>query len=140
MSNSQSLRYTRVSEGIYRYKTGGFYLRRKVEGCITWVKLKSIDLQAARREARDIITAGGKVSRSEAKRTVREFVKAAFDRLTADVAAGTKKNREAHRKLILNNWPGPKGADAPISKDTQISSFGESIAGSGPNDLRFYLF
>lgn len=116
MSNSQTLkRYTRVAEGIYRYHTGGFYLRRKVEGCSTWVKLKSIDLQAARREARDIITAGGKVSRSEAKRTVREFVEAAFDRLTADVAPGTKKNREAHRKLILNNWPGPKGADAPIS-------------------------
>ena len=52
MRTDQEKRYSRVAEGIYRYKSGGFHLRHKVEGKTTWHKLKSVDLQAAA-EARD---------------------------------------------------------------------------------------
>lgn len=146
MSAKQSSRFSRVAEGIYRYKTGGFYLRRKIAGKPSWVKLQSSDLQAARREARAIIAEGTSVRRSAAKRSVREFISEAFDDLTANTAEGTRKNRIAHRKLLLASWPGNNGADMPISqaqssdvkKCLDTACAGKSASYS--NSLRHLLF
>jgi hypothetical protein len=41
MRTNQEKRYSRVAEGICRYKSGGFHLLHKVEGKTTSHKLKS---------------------------------------------------------------------------------------------------
>ena len=104
-------KFTRVAEGIYRYRTGGFYLRAKVAGQPVWHKLKSADLQAARREARDYLRTGNPIDKTASRRTVADFLEAVL----ADYpeGSGTRKNHEVHKRKIEAHWPG--GANTPIS-------------------------
>ena len=57
MGTNQEKRYSRVAEGIYRSKSGGFHLRHMVEGKTTSHKLKSVDLLAARMSSREVMGA-----------------------------------------------------------------------------------
>ncbi len=109
--SSETKRLTRVAEGIYRYRTGGFYLRSKVSGRTTWHKLKSVDLQAARREARDHLRTGRQVDKRAARRTVADFLAAILAGYPE--GSGTRRNHEVHARKIAAYWPG--GAEMPIS-------------------------
>jgi hypothetical protein len=62
--SSEAKWFTRVAEGITRYRTGGFYLRAKIAGHPTWHKLKSVDLPAARREARDQLSTANRIDKT----------------------------------------------------------------------------
>lgn len=83
----------------------------KVAGRPAWHKLKSVDLQAARREARDHLRTGNRIDKTASRRTVSDFVEAVL----ADyrTGTGTRKNHEVHKKKIHAHWPG--GAATPVS-------------------------
>ncbi len=113
MSKNQEKRYSRVSEGIYRYINGGFHLRYKVGGKSKWHKLKSPDLAGAKREARDVLRTGEHVNRRQSARTVAEFSQ---EELSSDgnAAATTLKKKKGYHAKILSHWP--DGANTTIGR------------------------
>ncbi|MEI6491993.1 MAG: site-specific integrase [Verrucomicrobiota bacterium] len=112
MSEKNESRFSRVAEGIYRYKSGGFYLRCRLAGKPVWHKLKNSNLQSARREARDIIRSGFKVQRKQAARTVGDFSQEELDRYS-NAAEKTLKKVEGYHAKVVDHWPG--GVAMPIS-------------------------
>ena len=119
MRTNQEKRYSRVAEGIYRYKSGGFHLRHKVEGKTTWHKLKSVDLQAARREARDALKNGIQVQRKQSARTVAEFSKEELARYS-NAAETTRKKVAGYHAKVLTHWPGGTNASVASAKKHDV--------------------
>lgn len=119
MRTKQEERYSRVAEGIYRYRSGGFHLRYKVGGKTTWHKLKSVDLQAARREARDFLQDGVKVQRKQSARTVVEFSKEEVDTYK-NAAETTRKKVEGYHAKVLAHWPGGSTAAVASAKKHDV--------------------
>jgi hypothetical protein len=112
MSEKKESRFSRVVEGIYRYKSGGFYLRRRLAGKPVWHKLKNSDLQSARREAQDIIRTGFYVQRKQVARTLENFSQQELDRYS-NAADNTRKKVEAYHEEVVDHWPG--GAGMPVA-------------------------
>ncbi|MCX6968822.1 MAG: hypothetical protein NTV93_01535 [Verrucomicrobia bacterium] len=104
MSEKNESRFSRVAEGICRYKSGGFYLRCRLAGKPVWHKLKNSDLQSARREARDVIRTGFKVQRKQAARTVEDFSQEELDRYS-NAAEKTLKKVEGYHAKVVAHWP-----------------------------------
>jgi integrase len=112
MRTKQEKKYSRVAEGVYRYRGGGFVLRFKMQGKTTWRKLKSADLQSARREAGDVRRGGTTIRRNQSSRTVEEFSQEELGRYQHS-ADTTRKKVEGYHAKVVAHWPG--GASGSIS-------------------------
>jgi len=117
MKTKQEKRYSRVAEGIYRYISGGFHLRRKVAGVTTWHKLKNTDLQAARREAREFLRTNLKIQSKAAARTVKDFSQEELARYSNAAKMTLKKIEGFHAKVVAH-WPSDEGTS--ISSATKL--------------------
>jgi len=115
MRTNQEKRYSRVAEWIYRYNSGGFRLRHKVEGKTMWHKVKSVDLQAASREARDALKTGILVQRKQSARTVTKFSQEGLSRYN-NAAETTRKKVAGYHAKVLPHWQGKSNASVASAK------------------------
>jgi hypothetical protein len=129
MRTNQEIRYSRVAEGIYRYKSGGFHLRQKLEGKTTWRKLKSGDLQSARREARELLNSGIQVQRRQAARSVAEFSHEELTRYS-NSAETTRKKVQGYHDKIMAHWPGGSNTSVASAKKHDIEKCIADAVGS----------
>jgi len=100
MRTDQERRYSRVAEGIFRYKSGGFHFRHKVEGKTTWRKLKSNELQEPRCEEREILKNGILVQRNQPARMLAELSRDELARSSNAAEAAGEKVEGCHDKVL----------------------------------------
>jgi integrase len=137
--SSQEKRFVRVAEGVYRYRTGGFYARGSINGKPTWQKLKGSDLTTAKREARDLLRSLERLDKQATRKKLSTFADAVLD-ASRGMAPRALKNKERVIALIKNRWPG--GADVSIGKvkASDIRAFVASVtAESGSSYHNFVL-
>jgi integrase len=136
--NSQEKRFVRVAEGVYRYRTGGFYARGSVNGKPTWQKLKSADLPTAKREAREVLRSLERLDRQATRKTLGSFADAILD-ASRGMVPRAFKNKERVVALIKERWP--RGADIPINKvrTPDIRAFVASVAADAGSSYRNFV-
>jgi hypothetical protein len=108
MRTNQEKRYSRVSEGIYRYKSGGFHLPHKLAGRTTSRKLKSIELKSIELQA----AGAGQISESA----------------EGACSNSTGQRPDEYTHLAPPVAPGPKGQN-PIARSAGPGIVGNENAG-----------
>jgi hypothetical protein len=89
--SSQEKRFVRVAEGVYRYRTGGFYARGSINGKPTWQKLKATDLKTAKREAGDTMRSLERLDKEALRKTLANFADAALKASRGIAPAGIQE-------------------------------------------------
>ena len=139
--SSQEKRFVRVAEGVYRYRTGGFYARGSIKGKPTWQKLKAADLTTAKREARDTMRSLEQLDKKARRKTLANFADTVL-KASRGMTPRALKNKERVVALIKARWPDEKKADAQISKvkPSDIRTFITDVtAGAGSSYHNFVL-
>ncbi len=134
MRTDQEKRYSRVAEGIYRYKSGGFHSRQKVEGKTTWRKLKSIELQGPMRQAREILKNGILIQRKQPARMLAEFSRDELARSSNAAEAAREKVGGCHAKVLARRIEclrrfGEKARHGKVHRRCCWSMWGEQPSG-----------
>lgn len=137
--SSQEKRFVRAAEGVYRYRTGGFYARGSIKGKPTWQKLKAADLTTAKREARDTMRSLERLDKEARRKTLANYADTLL-KASRGMAPRAFKNKERVVALIKDRWP--DGADIQISKvkPSDIRTFITDVAeGAGSSYHNFVL-
>ena len=96
-----------------------FHLWHKIAGKTTWHKLKSIELQAARCEAREVLKTGILVQRKQAARTLAEFSQEELGRYE-NAAEMTRKKADGFHAKVLTHWPGGSNISVASAKKQDV--------------------
>jgi integrase len=136
--SSQKQRFVRVAEGVYRYRSGGFYARGSINGKPTWQKLKSGDLATAKREAPDLLRSLERLDKQASRKTLASFADAVLD-ASRSIVPRALKNKERVVALIKDQWPG--GADIPIAKvrAPEIRAFVANVTADAGSSYRNFV-